>query len=125
MSRKNSESGFTLIELLTTVSILGVLSAIAVPQFAGYRNNALVARVQSDLKHFAMAEEAYFVDNETFTSCTNETCANVLPSIRSLSPGVSIEIISTVTEFTASAGHPQLEVTCRWDSSLEGFVGCT
>ena len=55
-----SEQGFTLIELLVVVAIVGVLAAIAIPQYSSYKDGAYVAAAQSDLRNLAAAEEAYF-----------------------------------------------------------------
>ena len=60
--RKN-EKGFTLIELLIVVAIIGILAAIAIPQFAKYRQNAFNAAAQSDLKTMRTELEGFFVDN--------------------------------------------------------------
>jgi prepilin-type N-terminal cleavage/methylation domain-containing protein len=58
-----NEKGFTLIELLVVVAILGVLAAIAIPQFAQYRAQAFCARAESDAKNAFVAMEAYFAAN--------------------------------------------------------------
>jgi type IV pilus assembly protein PilA len=60
--RLRSESGFTLIELLVVVAIIGILAAIAIPQFAAYRKRGYEAQVKSDLRNAATAQEAYFAN---------------------------------------------------------------
>ena len=62
-----NSSGFTLIELLVVVAIIGILAAIAVPQFADYRTRAFNSRALSDTRNLMAAEEAYFVDYERYT----------------------------------------------------------
>ena len=66
--RLQNESGFTLIELLVVVAIIGILAAIAIPQFAAYRKRGHEAQVKSDLRNAAVAQEAYFAQNSTYTS---------------------------------------------------------
>jgi type IV pilus assembly protein PilA len=63
--RLQNESGFTLIELLVVVAIIGILAAIAIPQFSAYRKRGYEAQVKSDLRNAATAQEAYFT--QTFT----------------------------------------------------------
>lgn len=58
--------GFTLIELLIVVSIIAILSAIAVPNFLEAQTRSKVARTQSDQRTLATALETYYVDTNRF-----------------------------------------------------------
>ncbi|MDX9709740.1 MAG: prepilin-type N-terminal cleavage/methylation domain-containing protein [Trichloromonas sp.] len=60
---RKSEKGFTLIELLIVVAIIGILAAIAIPQFASYRQKAFDAAASSDLKTMKTELEGYYTDN--------------------------------------------------------------
>ena len=57
-----------MIELLVVISIIGVLAAIAIPQFMGRQGKAYDARVIEDARNAAAAEEAYFDDNTAYYS---------------------------------------------------------
>ncbi len=61
-------SAFTLIELLIVVAIIGILAAIAVPNFLNARTRANVARVKADLRNVSTALESYFVDRANYPS---------------------------------------------------------
>jgi len=63
---RKGEKGFTLIELLIVVAIIGILAAIAIPQFSAYRQKAYNSAAQSDLKNFKTAMEAYYADNQAY-----------------------------------------------------------
>lgn len=58
--------GFTLIELATVAAILGILAAIAVPNFLNANVRAKVAKAQADQEVIAWALESYFIDNEAY-----------------------------------------------------------
>lgn len=60
---RKSEKGFTLIELLIVVAIIGILAAIAIPQFAAYRAKAFDSAAQSDLRTMRTELEGYYTDN--------------------------------------------------------------
>jgi len=61
------QKGFTLIELMIVIAIIGILAAIAIPQFSNYRMRAFNSAVISDLKNTSLAEEAYYNDYKSYT----------------------------------------------------------
>ncbi|MGI6456298.1 MAG: type IV pilin protein [bacterium] len=81
--------GFTLIELLIVVAIIGILAAIAVPNFLNAQIRAKIARSKSDLKALAMAQEQYFLDNNVYTyPFTLHTLTTPVSYISSIPPDV-------------------------------------
>jgi prepilin-type N-terminal cleavage/methylation domain-containing protein len=65
---RRTSRGFTLIELLICVVVIGVLAAIAIPKFQNTKGKANTAGLKSDLRNLVTAEEAYFYENQAYTT---------------------------------------------------------
>ncbi|MBU1149477.1 MAG: prepilin-type N-terminal cleavage/methylation domain-containing protein, partial [Proteobacteria bacterium] len=57
---KRNKRGFTLIELMIVIAIIGILAAIAIPNFIAYRNKAFCSSVESDANNIGKAVSDYF-----------------------------------------------------------------
>jgi prepilin-type N-terminal cleavage/methylation domain-containing protein len=58
--RGNNQKGFTLIELMIVIAIIGILAAIAIPNFIAYRDKAFCGYTETDAQNILAALASYF-----------------------------------------------------------------
>jgi type IV pilus assembly protein PilA len=99
---KINKKGFTLIELLIVIAIIGVLAAIAIPQFISYRSKSYNSTAMTDLRNVSTAQEAYFVDHKIYSPNYSNLQSKYGVSSSS---GVIIDCIGSQTSYTITAYH--------------------
>jgi len=107
---KKNEQGFTLIELMIVIAIIGILAAIAIPQFSAYRTRSFNSAATADIRNAATAQEAYFVDNQSYCG-TPATLTGATYGLY-LSDNVTFAVTATTTSgYTMTSSHAKGDKT--------------
>ena len=115
---RNNSKGFTLIELMIVIAIIGILAAIAIPNFIAYRNKAYCSRAESDANSITAAIADYFsipahdsvpsLDDVNITLSGNNT-ATIAGSVQA--------ILVTVTDGSGNCPDNYQDADEYWDST--------
>jgi len=101
--RAKPKDGFTLVEILVVIAVIGLLAAIAIPQFIRYRSEAIDAEMKSDLRNASVAIEAYYAKQSVLPASLAEIAGYGFQPSGGVT--VSLVIVST-TSYTLNAAKP-------------------
>ena len=77
--RKVNNQGFTLIELLVVVVIVGIVAAVAMPNFLSQVGKARETEAKSNLSSIGQSQQAYFIEKSIFADEINKLVVNLPP----------------------------------------------
>lgn len=99
-----NRTGFTLIELLIVVAIIGILAAIAIPNFMEAQTRAKVSRTMADMRSVGLALTTYQLDNNQFPNFGPESL-DIMVNYLMISPGTvryEGELLTTPVSYLSS-----------------------
>jgi prepilin-type N-terminal cleavage/methylation domain-containing protein len=119
--RGTNSKGFTLIELMIVIAIIGILAAIAIPNFIAYRNKAYCSQAENDAKSVASAVADYYSEPDHTTMLDNADVSAGLGGIVYDISGTVAAIVVTVPDPGQCPRDDTYQVTIPQDTANDGW----
>jgi len=116
---RSNKKGFTLIELMIVIAIIGILAAIAIPNFIAYRNKAFCSAAESDAQAVMAGLADYYAipGNNTMLSAPSDVNISLSPDNTGSITGTLNNITVTITDGSSRCPTDYQSGDTRWNGS--------
>ncbi|WP_444958443.1 pilin [Microbulbifer sp. ZKSA002] len=128
------QQGFTLIELMIVVAIIGILAAVAIPQYQNYVAKSQVSRVMTETASLKTAVETCLLDGRTTIGEDAGECdlgwtsSNLMGAGEEIQAGLSVDLtgdpVTIAATFGANAASALHSQTLTWSRDSAGAWSC-
>ncbi|WP_444893048.1 pilin [Microbulbifer sp. TRSA001] len=128
------QQGFTLIELMIVVAIIGILAAVAIPQYQNYVAKSQVSRVMTETASLKTAVETCLLDGRTNIGTNAGDCdlgwtnSNLMGAGVDIQDGLNVDLtgdpVTIVATFGANAASALHSETLTWSRDSSGAWSC-